>query len=68
VQQDGNTDIEAWRGSDGHFLWRYASPAPLEWYPQIDDGILYAQPLNGTMDMLRMSDGTWLWRFAPGSQ
>ena len=60
-----NRSIEAWRGSDGHFLWRYTSSAPLEWYPQVDDGILYAQPLNGTMDILRMSDGARLWRFGP---
>ncbi len=55
--------IEAWRGSDGHFLWRYASPALLEWHPEADNGILLVRPLNGTLDVLRMGDGKLLWRY-----
>lgn len=55
--------IEAWRGSDGHFLWRYASPAPLEWYPEVDNSILLVRPLNGTLDVFRIVDGKLLWRY-----
>ena len=55
--------IEAWRGSDGHFLWRYAFPAPFEWYPEVDNGILLVWPLDGTIDLLRIDDGKLLWRY-----
>lgn len=55
--------IEAWRASDGQFLWRYTSPAPLAWYPQVDNGILLIRSFNGTLDVLGLDDGKLLWHY-----
>jgi len=56
--------IDAWRGSDGQFLWHYRAPTQIIWYPTVVDGIMYVLPYNGTLDVLRLSDGKLLWQFA----
>lgn len=61
----GSATVDAWRDTDGRYLWRYQSQSSvtLPWGPQNRRDIVFLFNEPGNLAILRTSDGKALWSY-----